>query len=183
MSKAALYLRVSTEDQTVDNQRPALEVYCQSRGWEIAGTYSENESAWRNGHQAELARLLADLRNGRRYDVLLVWSLDRLSRLGPLAVLTLIDTLRHYGVKVESVQEPFTNLPYGFDTVVYSFLAWVAKYESDRRSERTRAGLDRVRRQGKVLGRPKGSKDSKPRRKKRSVVLRYGGTGVGSRAE
>lgn len=177
--KVALYLRVSTSEQSADNQLPALKAYAAKRGYDIVATYQENESAWRAGHQAELSRLLDDIRSGKRkYDILLVWSLDRLSRLGPLAVLTLIDTFKNYGVKVESLQEPFTSLPYGFDSVIYSFLAWVAKFESDRRSERTKAGLARALANGKTLGRPVGKKDSKKRRKKRAVVFKYGGVGV-----
>ncbi len=173
--RAAVYLRVSTEQQHTDNQLPEVYEYCQSRGYEVGGEYGESESAWHNGHQKELSRLLADVKRGRRkYDVLVVWSLDRLSRLGPLAVLTLIDTFKSYGVKVESAKEPFTALPYGFDSVIYSFLAWVARYESDRRSERTKAGLARVIASGKTLGRPVGSRDRKQRRKKRPVVFKYG---------
>ena len=172
-AKTALYLRVSTNEQTVDNQMPALENYCQVKGYEVADIYKEDASAWHNGHQGELSRLLDVVRSGRKhYDILLVWSLDRLSRQGPLAVLTLIDTFKGYGVKVESVQEPFTALPYGFDSVIYSFLAWVAKFESDRRSERTLAGLDRVKASGKKLGRPQGSKD-KGKRKRTGYLLRY----------
>jgi len=177
--KTALYLRVSTNEQSTDNQLPQLKAYAASKGYDIVAVYSENESAWRNGHQAELSRLLDDIRSGKRkYDLVLVWSLDRLSRLGPLAVLTLIDTFKTYGVKVESLQEPFTSLPYGFDSVIYSFLAWVAKFESDRRSERTKAGLARAVANGKTLGRPVGKRDSKKRRKKRAVVFKYGGVGV-----
>jgi DNA invertase Pin-like site-specific DNA recombinase len=164
--RVAAYIRVSTEEQNRENQRPALESYAQQRGWEIVEVYQETASAWKNGRQRELARLLKDVRSGRRkYDVLLVWALDRLSREGPLAVLTLIDSLKARGVKVESVQEPFTSLPYGFDDVIYSFLAWVARYESDRRSERTKAGLARAAEQGRYPGRPPGAKDSKARKK------------------
>ncbi|MFC1940052.1 recombinase family protein [Chloroflexota bacterium] len=68
--------------------------------------------------------------------------------------------------------------PGGLDNVMYSLVAWVAKYESDRRSERTKAGLERVRANGKALGRPPGSKDKKKRNKKRPVVFKYGGVGV-----
>ncbi len=171
--KAALYLRVSTQEQSTDNQLPVLQAYAAGKGYEVAATYAENESAWRNGHQHELAKLLSDIRSGyRHYDILLVWSLDRLSRLGPLAVLTLIDNFKSLGVKVESCQEPFTALPYGFDSVIYSFLAWVARYESDRRSERTLAGLARVKASGVRLGRPPGSKD-KDKRKRSGYLLRY----------
>lgn len=139
--KTALYLRVSTESQTTDNQLPALESYAASRGYEITAIYREHESAWKSGHQHELSRLV------------------------PLAVLTLIDSFKSYGVKVESVQEPFTSLPYGFDSVIYSFLVWVAEYESDRKSQNTRARLDRARAEGKRLSRPPSKKDRKPRRK------------------
>ena len=171
--KAALYLRVSTQEQSTDNQLPALEAYAASRGYEITEVYREDTSAWKAGHQRELARLLADIHNGHKhYDVLLVWSLDRLSRQGPLAVLTLIDGLKNCGVKVESLQEPFTSLPYGFDSVIYSFLAWIAEFESARRSERTKAGLARAIKEGKKLGRPKGSKDKQSRRKS-GYLLRY----------
>ena len=64
--KAALYLRTSTTDQHPENQRPALERYCYDRGYTVKGVYIEQESAWKAGHQKELARLLADIRGGGR---------------------------------------------------------------------------------------------------------------------
>ena len=177
--RTAVYLSVSSSEQNSGNQLPGIESKAVELGCEVAEVYRENESAWKNGHQRELGRLLDDIRGGKRkYDILLVWSLDRLSRQGPLAVLTLIDTFKAYGVKVVSVQEPFTSVPYGFGDVIYSFLAWVAKYESDRWSERTKAGLAQAVANGKKLGRPKGSKDSKKRRKKRPVVYRHAPTSV-----
>ena len=103
--KAALYLRVSTTEQNVDNQLPALEAYADSRGWQIVEVYQENESAWKSGHQKELARLLADCRNRHRVDVVLVWALDRLSREGAAAILNLVNTFKAYGVRVISYQE------------------------------------------------------------------------------
>ncbi len=57
--KAACYLRVSTGQQDVSNQLPAIKAWCESRGYELAEIYAENESAWRVGHQRELARLLS----------------------------------------------------------------------------------------------------------------------------
>lgn len=70
------------------------------------------------------------------------------------------------------VSKSLTSLPCGFDSVIYSFLAWMAKYKSDRWSERTLAGLERVRAEGKKLGRPRGSKD-KVKRKRVGYLLRY----------
>ncbi|MFC1892828.1 recombinase family protein [Chloroflexota bacterium] len=102
--KVVIYARVSTGEQDADNQIAQLNSWSRSRGWEIAGIYRENESAWKNGHQRELARLLDDARK-RRFDAVLVWALDRLSREGPLAILTLVNRLKNCGVKVVSYQE------------------------------------------------------------------------------
>jgi len=170
--KAALYLRVSTTEQNVDNQLPALEAYADSRGWQIVEVYQENESAWKSGHQKELARLLADCRNGRhRVDVVLVWALDRLSREGAAAILNLVNTFKAYGVRVISYQESWTEAPGAIGEVLYAIAGWVAKMESERRSERTKAGLARAIAGGKRLGRPAGSKDG-GKRKRTGYLLR-----------
>jgi DNA invertase Pin-like site-specific DNA recombinase len=169
----AAYLRVSTEQQTYDNQFPAILDYCKANWWAEPVVYAENESAWRVGHQKELSRLLYDIRSGKRkFDYLIVFALDRLSRQGPLAVLDLINNFKNYGVKVISIKEPFTNLPFGFDNVVYSFIAWASQYESERKSQNTKAGLVRTMIIGKTkagkpitkLGRPAGSKDKRQRK-------------------
>lgn len=119
--RTALYLRVSTSEQNTDNQLPALESYAASRGWQITGVYSENESAWKDGHQKELTRLLADIRGGKRkYDILLVWALDRLSREGALSILSLVYGLGTYGVKVISYQESWTEAPGELGELLYA---------------------------------------------------------------
>ena len=177
--RAACYLRVSTGQQNVSNQLPAIKAWCESRGYELAEVYQENESAWRNGHQHELSRLLSDIRGGkRRYDVLLCWALDRLSRQGIGPVLQLVSSFETYGCHVISIQESWTQDTGPMRELSIAMAAWAGKFESDRRSERTKAGLDRARANGKRLGRPPGKKDSKPRRKKRPVVFRYGGASV-----
>ncbi len=176
--KTALYLRVSSTEQTSDNQLLALKSFAESKGWEIAKVYSEAKSAWKAGHQMELAKLLKELRNGRRYDILLRWALDRLSRQEAASILNLVDTLKAYGCRVVSLQEPWTELPGELGEVLYAIAGWVARMESQRRSERTRAGLARAIKEGKRLGRPPGKKDSKKRIKKRPVVYRYGGSSV-----
>lgn len=108
--KVAAYLRVSTQEQTTANQSPAVEARVKSRGHELAAVYQENEPAWRSGHQRELSRLLSDLRSGRRkYDIVLVWSLDRLTRAGIAVILTLVNTFKSYGCQVISIQESWTE--------------------------------------------------------------------------
>ncbi len=63
-----------------------------------------------------------------------------------------------------SYQEPWTEAPGEIGELLYALTGWVARMESQRRSERTKAGLARVKAQGKKLGRPKGSKNRKRRR-------------------
>jgi len=177
MNRVAVYLRTSTQEQHPENQLPALETFCQSRGWDIKGIYSEQESAWREGHQRELARLLSDLRSGKsKFDILLVWALDRLSRQGAASILNLVNGLRVYGVKVVSLQESWTELPGELGEVLFAIAGWVARMESERRSERTKAGLQRVRqhgsKSGRPIGRPAGSKD-KQKRDNGGYLLRY----------
>ena len=171
--KVACYLRVSSNDQSTDNQRPALEQFCQGRGWEITAIYRENESAWKQGHQRELARLLNDVRSGKRkYDVVLCWALDRLSRQGAASILNLVNTFKAHGCRVISLQESWTELPGELGEVLFAIAGWVARMESQRRSERTRAGLARAVKEGKRLGRPKGSHD-KNKRSSGGYLLRY----------
>jgi len=165
--RASIYVRVSTNEQDVSNQLSVLRGWAKQRGFEVVSIYQEAESAWRSGHQKELARLKDDARR-RKFDVLLVWALDRLSREGALAILTLVNRLKLCGVKVISYQESWTEAPGEFGELLYALTGWVARMESQRRSERTKAGLARVVAQGRKLGRPKGSKD-KRKRKRRSV--------------
>jgi len=171
--KAAIYARCSTQDQSTDNQVPVLEKWANDRGLLVHSVYIEHESAWKAGHQRELARLLSDCRNGRRkFDVVLVWALDRLSREGSAAILNIINTLGLYKVRVLSYQESWTEAPGQLGELLFAIAGWVAKMESERRSERTLAGLEHARREGKTLGRPMGSKD-KGKRKRTGYLLRY----------
>ncbi len=105
--KAVIYARASTNEQRTDNQVPVLKDWAKQRDFEVVEVYQETESAWKPGHQKELARLLSDCKNERgKFDVVLVWALDRLSREGAAAILNLVNTLEDYCVQVISYQEP-----------------------------------------------------------------------------
>ena len=168
--RAAIYLRVSTDDQCAENQLPSLEEWAVRNTLRIVGVYREEVTAWKNGHQVELKRLLSDALYGK-FDYLIIWALDRLTREGAAKLMTLINTLGQRGVKVISIQEPFTQAVMGpmgeiITEMLYALYGCMAKLESQRRSERTRAGLARARTQVKRLGRPPGSKDKRKRRKR-----------------
>ncbi len=166
--KVAIYARVSTDEQTTDNQTLDLQKWLDGRGVSPEDTtwYKENESAWKLNHQHELARLLNDLRSGkRRFDVLLVWALDRLSRQGIVPLISQINTLRSYGCLLASCKEPWLSPENTMQEAFVAFIAWAAKFESDRKSQRVLAAHAKLRAQGVHIGRPKGKKDKDPRRK------------------
>ena len=168
--KAVIYSRVSTGEQNTTNQVMVLTDWANQRGYEVLRIYEEEDSAWRAGHQRVLSSLLTDARH-RRFEALLVWSLDRLSREGALAILSLVHRLSSYGVKVLSYQESWTEAPGEIGEILYALAGWVARMESQRRSERTKAGLARVLAQGKKLGRPKGSMDRRRRKRRRITFI------------
>jgi DNA invertase Pin-like site-specific DNA recombinase len=76
--------------------------------------------------------------------------------------------LKICGVKVLSYQESWTEAPGELGELLFAIAGWVARMESQRRSERTKAGLMRLVTQGKKLGRPKGSRDKRKRKRRRT---------------
>lgn len=169
-SKAAIYIRVSTKEQETKNQLDVLTKWVADKGLQITNVYEESESAWKDGHQAAFAELLEDAAH-YRFDYVLVWALDRVSRGGPLAVLQIIDRLKKSGVKLLSLQESWTEAPGELGDLLYALVAWVARFESQRLSERTRAGQARARKEGKHMGRPEGRSDSKKRHRRTKAEI------------
>ena len=167
--KVCIYSRVSTNEQDTKNQSVVLTDWSNQRGYQVVKVYEEQESAWKSGHQRELANLIVDARK-RKFQAVLVWALDRLSREGALAILTLVHKLSSNGVKVLSYQESWTEAPGEIAELLYALSGWVARMESQRRSERTKAGLARAIAKGKKLGRPKGSKDHRKRKRRQIFV-------------
>lgn len=164
MTRAGLYIRVSKVDQTVENQRLALERYCQARGYEIISVFSDGKT----DHTAdEMSRngfnqMIHSARR-RDFDILVIWSVDRLSRRGILPVLNILTQLKGYGVGWDSLQEPWATSSGSVGEVLISILAWSAKVERERLSERIKAGLARRKNLGHHVGRKPGSKDRTPR--------------------
>jgi len=169
--KVVIYLRVSSSEQTVENQLPALEKWVADKGHELLEVYSEAESAWKSGHQRELSRLFADLAK-HRPDICLVWALDRLTREGIGKIFELINRFKIHGVQVVSFQESWTEVGGLMADLLYAITGWIANFESSRRSERIKASIERLRREGKPVGRKKGAKD-KQKRKRTGYLLRY----------
>lgn len=153
-TRTALYARVSTKDrQDPRNQLQALEAYAQGAGMQIVATYVDRESG-AAVHRPQFDLMLQDAAN-RRFDLLLFWSLDRLSRGGVKNTLDILQKLQHYGVKFRSLQQPEMDTTGPWADVIIAIFAALAQMERELLRERTKAGLERARTQGKRLGRPK----------------------------
>lgn len=159
-----IYTRVSTEEQPEENQTAVLEKWAKDRGWEVDAIYQDTGSAWQHTNQKELKRLLEDCDKGK-YKQVLVFDLSRLTRKGPLELMLLLKQFADKGAPVYSYMDTAVNVPGEFQPVLVAFYGVMARIFSTQLSERTKAGMDRAKAAGKNVGRPKGSKDKKQRRK------------------
>jgi DNA invertase Pin-like site-specific DNA recombinase len=159
--QAAIYARVSTKDgrQDVENQLRQLREFAHTQQWTIVHEYIDHASGKRSDRE-QLNQML-DGASRREFDVLLFWSLDRLSREGVVETLNYLQRLSLYGVHYRSYTEQYLDSTGIFREAVIGILAAVAKQERIRISERTIAGLQRAREQGRIGGRPKAGDDFK----------------------
>ena len=150
--RAALYLRVSTDGQTTENQRLALETIAAQRGWIVVAVFDDNGISGAKGRNGRpgLDRLLKDA--GRaKFDVVMSWALDRLGR----SLRDLMDTLGDLAAGNVDLflhqQAIDTTTPAG--RMFFHVLGAFSEFERDMIRTRVNAGLDRARAQGKRLGR------------------------------
>jgi len=154
--KVAIYCRVSTDDQDNQNQLTQLREYCQKQGYQITAEYVDVASGSKSDRAAFKQMFAAASR--REFDLLLFWSLDRLSREGVFETLQYLQRLTAYKVDYRSYTEQYLDSIGPFRDAVLAILATIAKQERIRLSERTKAGLAKARAQGKLLGRPRALK-------------------------
>ena len=127
--------------------------FAASSRWTIAAEYIDHESG--KISDREQFQAMFDAASKRQFDVLLFWSLDRLSREGVLPTLQHLQRLTGYGVGYRSFTEQYFDSCGIFRDAVIAIIATVAKQERIRISERVRAGLTTARNKGKRLGRPR----------------------------
>lgn len=161
--RVAIYARVSTNKGEQDplNQLMQLRQHCEDEGWTIVEEFVDHASGGRSDRDRFKAMLKAALRKPRRFDLVLFWSLDRFSREGVLKTLQHLEKIERAGLEYQSLQEQYLNTLGDFRDAVVSILAAVAKIEKRRISERTKAGLDKLRAQGQMFGRAKARDDDK----------------------
>jgi len=151
MIRGALYVRVSTKEQTTENQERELRQWAQRLGLEVVAVYADTMSGARSDRAALAGVLTAAHR--REFDVLLVWALDRVSREGIGRMVGYVEQLRTAGIRVLSHQEPWLDTGGPVGELILAIFAWVAKQERERIGERVRAGQTRARAKGVHIGR------------------------------
>lgn len=149
--KAAIYVRVSTGEQTVQNQLDELRELAGARGFEVVEVFEEVCSAAKKRPRFE-AMMTAAKRG--KFKILLVWALDRFGRsmLGNMSDVVELDRV---GVQLISVRETWLDTSGPVRSLLIAIFSWAAELERARLIERTLAGLARARRDGKQLGRPR----------------------------
>ena len=173
--RTAIYARVSTKDkgQDTENQLHQLREYCARQGWPVVEEYIDHQSA-KTGNRDAFKRLFEDA-SRRKFDVVVVWALDRFTREGVLETFQYIRQLNSSGVQFESYTEAQFRATGPAGELMLAVAAWIAKQERQRISDRTKAGIARAKRQGVHCGRPK-------RVFRRDEALRLHKTGLSLRA-
>ncbi|SER56223.1 MULTISPECIES: recombinase family protein [Pseudomonas] len=158
------YLRASTKEQDANRARETLEQFATDHGKTIASTYLENESGTRTD-RPELLRLLKDARKG---DVLLVESIDRLSRLPAddwqklkgaidskgLRIVALDLPTSHQGM-LDTKGDEFTGrMLAAINNMMLDMMAAIARKDYEQRRERQAQGIEKAKTEGKYKGRP-----------------------------
>ena len=148
--KIAIYARVSTDEQTTENQILELKKVAERNGWEIQTIYADTISGAKS-KRPQLDKLMKAIMR-KEIDMVMVWSVDRLGR-SLQHLTTLLSDIESKGINLYLHQQNIdTSTPSG--KMLFQLLGVFAEFERSMIRERVLAGLDRARSQGKRLGRP-----------------------------
>jgi len=166
---AAIWLRVSTDEQDAQNQIAAITRFCDAHNLVIVKRYEISDTAWNGGkdgglYQRTLKQAQDDAWKGE-FRAVVVWALDRITRGGAEDTLRLVRTFDQRGATLLSVEESWLNTSSEVKDVLVAFAGWMAQQESKRRSQRVKASVEKRRAAGVPVGRPKGAKDKGTRSK------------------
>lgn len=150
--KVAIYVRVSTTGQTVENQERELLAHCQRQGWQVFKVYRDEGFSGSLSDRPALNEMMADARLAK-FSLLLIWKTDRLAR----SIAHLIETL----AELKRLGIGFVSLTEGINTetaqgrMLASFLGAIGEFEREMTIERVRSGMARAAEAGVRIGRPR----------------------------
>lgn len=152
--KIGIYARVSTTDQDCSQQISALREYAAARQWDIQGEYIDHGVSGAKDSRPAMNRLM-DAARRRAIDTIVCWKIDRWGRSMPHFVAS-VQELRSLGVRFVAVTQGVdTDESNPASKLMVTLLAAFAEFERELIVERTLAGLQRARREGRIGGRPK----------------------------
>lgn len=157
--KVAIYCRVSKDEvasdgrlQNTDNQLIPLRKFCEAMEYTIVEEFIDRASGG-DSNRPNFQRMLGMVRQ-RRFDLILIWRLDRFSREGIGNTMSYIKQLREYKTGLKSLNESWIDTTQeGVTELVLSVMAWASAEERKKISTNTKAGLMTARAKGKLLGR------------------------------
>jgi DNA invertase Pin-like site-specific DNA recombinase len=170
--RAALYLRVSTNEQTTENQRLELERVAAHSGWNISAVYEDHGISGAKGRdqRPEFNRMLEDATR-RRFDIVAAWSVDRLGR-SLHVLLGFLNEVNKLGVDLYLHQQALdTGTPAG--RAMFGMCGVFAEFERALIKERVIAGQMRARADGKRIGRARHGQEME------AQILKLRSTGIG----
>ncbi|HZA22599.1 MAG TPA: recombinase family protein [Dehalococcoidia bacterium] len=153
--RIAIYARVSTSDKDQDPQTQLLQLreFISAQDWTVYGEFVDFAPATDLLHRVQWRQLLDDA-SKRRFDLLLVWRMDRAFR-SVLDAATTLERLRTWHVGLRSFSEPWLDTTSPFGEALYYITVAYAQLERGILRERVKAGMERARKQGKKIGRPR----------------------------
>jgi DNA invertase Pin-like site-specific DNA recombinase len=162
--RAAIYARVSTADQHCEMQLRELREYVERRGWRISDEYIDTGWSGAKASRPELDRVMRDAA-AHRFDVILVWKLDRFGR-SVLNLAEQLGQLSSWGIRFLATSQSLdTDQANPTSRLLLHILAAVAEFEREMIRERVKAGMAAAKHKGTRIGRPKVSLDQKRARK------------------
>ena len=154
--KVAIYVRVSTSGQTVENQERELLAHCQRQGWQVFKVYRDEGFSGAVADRPALKEMMNDARLGR-FNLLVVWKIDRLAR-SISHLLEVLTELKGLGIGFVSLTEAI-NTETAQGRMIANFLGSIAEFERELVVERVKSGMARAAAAGVRIGRPRAGFD------------------------
>ncbi len=152
MKRCLIYARVSTKQQTTENQLPPLRKFAKDRGWKVVEEFIDHGYSGTTDQRPQLAEVM-NLARRRAFDVLLVYALDRFGR-SVKHLVNALDEFHSLGIDFCAFNQNIdTTTPAG--KLFFTMISGFAEFEAGIIKERVHAGLVRARAEGKRLGRPR----------------------------
>jgi DNA invertase Pin-like site-specific DNA recombinase len=147
--KVALYVRVSTNDQSTEMQKRELAEFIAARGWEVVHTYEDAGHSGAKASRPSLNQMMDDARK-RKFKAVVVWKFDRFAR-SLKHLVTALEEFNELGIDFVSYKEN-ADTTTSMGKAMFGMIGVMAQFERDMIRERVMAGLKNAKAKGKKLG-------------------------------